>query len=87
MVRAHDPHGMEEAAAQLPATVRLCADPYEVAAGADAMVLMTEWNIYRGLDLARLRDSMSGRVFVDLRNVYEPAAMRSLGFRYHGVGR
>ena len=51
------------------------------------MVLMTEWNVYRGLDLARLRDSMSGRVFVDLRNVYEPAAMRSLGFRYHGVGR
>ena len=63
------------------------ADPYEVAKTADAVVLMTEWNAYRGLDLERVRDSMRGRVFVDLRNVYEPGAMRALGFRYCGVGR
>ena len=86
-IRAHDPQGMEAAAAHLPETVRFCADPYEVAEGADAVVLMTEWNAYRGLDLERIRDSMDGRVFVDLRNVYEPGSMRTLGFRYFGVGR
>ena len=86
-VRAHDPQGMDEAAAWLPESVRYCADPYEVAKTADAVVLMTEWNAYRGLDLERVRDSMCGRVFVDLRNVYEPDAMRALGFRYCGVGR
>ena len=86
-VRAHDPQGMDEAAARLPESVRFCADPYEVAKTADAVVLMTEWNAYRGLDLERVRDSMRGRAFVDLRNVYEPGAMRALGFRYCGVGR
>ena len=78
---------MDEAAACLPDSIRFCSDPYEVAETADAVVLMTEWNAYRGLDLERIRDSMRGRVFVDLRNVYEPGAMRSLGFRYCGVGR
>ena len=86
-IRAHDPQGMHEAASRLPESVQFCADPYEVAESADAVVLMTEWNAYRGLDLERVRDSMSGRVFVDLRNVYEPHAMRALGFRYCGVGR
>jgi len=86
-VRAHDPQGMDEAAARLPESVRFCADPYAVAETADAVVLMTEWNAYRGLDLERVRDAMCGRVFVDLRNVYEPDAMRALGFRYCGVGR
>ena len=86
-VRAHDPQGMDEAATRLPGSVRFCRDPYEVAETADAVVLMTEWNSYRGLDLERIRDSMCGRAFVDLRNVYEPDTMRSLGFRYWGVGR
>ena len=86
-VRAHDPQGMDEAAAWLPDSVRFCRDPYEAAEAADAVVLLTEWNAYRGLDLERVRDSMRGRAFVDLRNVYEPDTMRSLGFRYCGVGR
>ena len=86
-VRAHDPQGMEEAASRLPDSIRFCGDPYEAAETADAVVLMTEWNAYRGLDLERIRDEMRGRVFVDLRNVYEPDTMRSLGFRYCGVGR
>ena len=86
-VKAHDPQGMDEAAARLPESVRFCPDPYRASEGVDAVVLMTEWNAYRGLDLARIRDSMRGRAFVDLRNVYEPAAMRRLGFRYCGVGR
>ena len=86
-LRAHDPQGMAAAATLLPESVRFCSDPYEVAEGADALVLMTEWNAYRGLDLARVRDAMRGSVFVDLRNVYEPGAMGALGFRYCGVGR
>ena len=48
---------------------------------------MTEWNAYRNLDLKRIRDTMSGNVFVDLRNVYEPEDMEALGFEYFGVGR
>ena len=86
-VRAHDPQGMRAAAPHLPESVHYCSDPYEVAEAADAIVLMTEWNAYRGLDLERIRDSMDGRAFVDLRNVYEPDTMRGLGFRYLGVGR
>ena len=62
-------------------------DMYETFAGVDAVVLMTEWNVYRGLDLARMRDAMEGDLFVDLRNVYEPGDMRELGFTYVGVGR
>lgn len=86
-LQVHDPQGMERAKQFLPGDVRFCADPYEVAEEADAIVLMTEWNTYRGLDLEAIRKAMRGRVFVDLRNVYEPDAMAALGFRYCGVGR
>ena len=55
--------------------------------GADALVLITEWNEFRALSPARLRDTMRGRIMVDLRNVYDPAAMRQAGFDYHCVGR
>ncbi len=86
-VRAHDPQGLEEAAKLLPPEVELCHDLYETLHDADAVVLMTEWNVYRGLDLARVRRHMRGNVFVDLRNVYEPDRMREAGFHYAGVGR
>jgi len=66
---------------------RYCDDIYETLQGADALVLMTEWNAYRGLDLDDVMARMPGRVFVDLRNVYEPAQMREQGFEYVGVGR
>lgn len=85
-VRAYDPAGMEEARKLLP-TVTLCANAYEAAAGADALVLMTEWNQFRNLDLERIKSSLTRPVFVDLRNVYEPAHMAALGFRYSSVGR
>ena len=87
VVRAHDPHGMREAKLLLPGAVNYCEDPYSVFDGADAVVLMTEWNLYRGLDLKEVMKRMSGRVFVDLRNVYEPALMRAAGFEYYCVGR
>ena len=87
VIRAHDPHGMEEAKPLLPEALTYCTGVDQAISGADAVVLMTEWNAYRGLDLADIRQKMRGNVFVDLRNVYEPDLMRSAGFAYHCVGR
>jgi len=87
VVRAHDPQGVEEAKKVLPSGIDYRADIYETLTGADAVVLLTEWNAYRGLDLERVRRLMRGDVFVDLRNVYEPARMKAAGFRYDSVGR
>jgi UDPglucose 6-dehydrogenase len=86
-IRAHDPQGMKEARNFLPDSVQYCEDIYMTCKGADAVVLMTEWNVYRGLDLARIRKDMRGNVFVDLRNVYERKQMEKAGFTYHCVGR
>ena len=86
-IRAHDPQGMHEARNLLPADIEYCDDMYEATLGAHAVVLMTEWNAYRGLDLERLKSDMSGHLFIDLRNVYEPDVMRRAGFDYVGVGR
>lgn len=86
-IKAHDPKGMEEARHYLPATVEYVDNAYQAAQDADCVVLLTEWNQYRALDLDRLRDTMRTPVFIDLRNVYEPNTMKSLGFQYTGVGR
>ena len=85
-VRAYDPAAMAKAAALLPG-VTLCRDAYEAAAGCDAVVLVTDWNEFKELDLRRLRAAMAGPLLVDGRNVYEPARMTALGFVYAGVGR
>ncbi len=85
-VRAHDPQAMEEAGKLIPG-VKYCSNPYEACEGADAVVLMTEWNEYRALDLLRIKKALKSPIFVDLRNVYRPAAMKSLGFEYCSVGR
>ncbi len=87
IIRAHDPEGEHEAKKLLPSGITYCAGPYEAVSGADAVVLLTEWNAYRALDLDRLKQLMSGRVFCDLRNVYDPAIMRNSGFHYVSVGR
>ena len=86
-IRAHDPEGMDEAKKLLPDGIEYMDGPYEAIEGADAVVLMTEWNAYRGLDLERINAAMNGHVFVDLRNVYEPEQMREAGFQYTCVGR
>jgi len=65
----------------------LGADEYDAATGADALVLATEWNQFRSLDLERLRDTLNEPIVVDLRNVYDPEGMRAQGFRYTCVGR
>jgi len=85
-IRVYDPAAMDEAKAILRG-VHYCADPYDVAAGCDALVLLTEWNQFRRLDLDRLKKLMKTPIFVDLRNVYDPSKMKGAGFRYCGVGR
>jgi len=86
-IRAFDPEGMQLAKPLLPGDVTYCRDAFDAVQGADALVLITEWNEFRALSPTRLRDAMRGRVLVDLRNVYDPVAMRQAGFDYHCVGR
>ena len=86
-IRAHDPQGMHEAAALLPKGITYCERPYEVFDAADAGLLLTEWNLYRGLDMAAAKRRMRGDAFIDLRNAYDPPTMRALGFNYDSVGR
>jgi UDPglucose 6-dehydrogenase len=85
-VRACDPRALEEANRVLPGIVP-CADAYEACAGADVLVIMTEWNQYRMLDLDRVKDLLTQPRMVDLRNVYKPESARAAGFRYVSVGR
>ena len=85
-VKAFDPAAMEEARAVLP-KLELGSDPYDVAKGSDAIVLVTEWNQFRRLDLERIKCLLNRPIFIDLRNVYEPDHMKRLGFDYTCVGR
>jgi len=85
-VRAYDPAAMERARELMP-ELEYRRDAYEVADGADGVVVVTEWNEFRQLDLRRLQRSMRNPVLVDGRNIYDPERMRSLGFTYRGVGR
>jgi len=87
IIRAHDPQGVREAKQLLPKQVEYFEDVYEMLSGADACVLMTEWNEYRGLDPERIRALMASNVFIDLRNVYEHSVMKAYGFEYTCVGR
>jgi len=87
LIRAYDPEGMDQARPLLPPGVTYCRDALDAAAGADGLVLITEWNQFRAISPVRLKDAMRGRVLVDLRNVWDPVAMRQAGFDYHGVGR
>ena len=85
-VQAYDPEAIEEARRILP-ELDYCPDVYSTAEGADLLVLATEWNQFRNLDFERIKESMRRPILVDLRNVYEPERVRSLGFEYYGVGR
>jgi len=86
-IQAHDPQGADEAKSLLPDGIHYCDDAYAAADSADAVVLMTEWNAYRNLDLERLAKVMNDCVFVDLRNVYDAATLQHAGFNYTCVGR
>jgi UDPglucose 6-dehydrogenase len=86
-LRAFDPAGMEAARSLLPDTVVYCRDALDAASGADAVVVVTEWNEFRAISPARLRSVMRGDVVVDLRNVWDPVAFRQVGFQYSGIGK
>jgi len=86
-IKAHDPEGVEEAKTLLPESIQYMDSIEAAIKDADAIVLMTEWNQYRGLDLAKVKSLMKGNVFVDLRNVYEKGLMEKHGFEYTCVGR
>jgi UDPglucose 6-dehydrogenase len=85
-VRAYDPVAMSEAK-KLPLQIEYADDEYAAVTGADALVFITEWNQFRALDLARIRDLMATPKVADLRNIYDPDDMKELGFQYVGVGR
>ena len=86
IIRAYDPEGVEQARAMLE-NVEFSPDPYAAAEGASAIVLVTEWDELRALDLKRMADILADPLFVDLRNVYSPDEARRAGLRYFGVGR
>jgi UDPglucose 6-dehydrogenase len=87
LIRAYDPEGMEQARPLLPPGVVYCKNTMEAVAGADATLLITEWNEFRALSPAKLREAMRGNVLMDLRNVYDPMSMRQAGFAYYAIGR
>lgn len=86
-VRAFDPEGMDEAKKLLPDGVVYCDDSYATMPGAEALVIVTEWNAFRALDLSRIKSLLAAPRVIDLRNVYEPAEMRDQGFDYRSIGR
>ncbi len=85
-IRAFDPEGMDEARPLLP-DVEFCRDAYDAITGADAVVVLTEWNEFRALDPARMKRLLRRPVMVDLRNIYEPGTMKAAGIDYSCVGR
>ncbi|WP_457488071.1 UDP-glucose dehydrogenase family protein [Tardiphaga sp. P5_C10] len=85
-VQAYDPVGMEQARHELP-DITYCDDAYACATGADALVIVTEWEQFRALDLAQVKQKMKQPVIVDLRNIYRPEEMEKAGFTYESVGR
>jgi len=85
-VKAFDPQGMENARAML-SKVEFCSNAYDCARGAAALVIVTEWNEFRALDLRHVKELLTAPVMVDLRNIYKPEEMSRLGFRYASIGR
>jgi UDPglucose 6-dehydrogenase len=85
-VRAYDPIAMKEAQKIMP-EVKMAENPYKLAEGCDLLMVTTEWNEFRQLDLRRIKDAMNQPFIFDGRNIYEPEKMAEIGFRYRGVGR
>jgi UDPglucose 6-dehydrogenase len=86
-ILAHDPKGIPEARKLLPNEVKYITDIYKGAREADAVVILTEWDEYKTLDLERLKRNLKGKDFIDLRNLYDPKTLQSLGFDYVSIGR
>ncbi len=86
LIKAYDPVAMPNAARVLK-DIKLCEDSYDLVEGCDAVILATEWNEFKNIDLARVKSLMKLPIFIDGRNLYDPAAMYELGFIYRGLGR
>lgn len=86
LVRAYDPVGMPGTARLIP-DLGMAEDPYSLAEGCDALVICTEWNEFKQLDLTRIHSVMNTKLIIDGRNIYEPREMAALGFSYRGIGR
>jgi UDPglucose 6-dehydrogenase len=87
LIKAHDPEALAAAQKIFGDKIEYGSDPYQVASGADALVIITEWNAYRRLDLAQLKTVMKRPVLFDFRNLYAPDEAKNAGFVYEGVGR
>jgi len=85
-IRTYDPVAMEDAKQILP-KITYCKDAYDAVKGSDGVVIVTEWNQFRNLDFGRIKKLAKGTFFFDLRNIYEPARVRKIGFKYYSVGR
>src|SRR5512146_2466190 len=86
-VRAHDPKAMESAHAVFGDTLVYAKDPYDAIDGAHALIVVTEWLVYRNPDFERMKEALQRPLVIDGRNLYEPARMAALGFEYHAIGR
>jgi UDPglucose 6-dehydrogenase len=86
-VKAYDPAAMENVRRVYGDRISYCEDSYDAVRGADALVIMTEWNEFRVLDLERAKSLLARAVVFDCRNVYQPEAMEKMGFSYHSFGR
>jgi len=85
-IRAYDPAAMEDAKKIFP-KINYCKDSYDAAKGADAVVIITEWNQFRNLDLGKIKSLTKGEFFFDFRNIYDPDKVKGMGFKYYSVGR
>jgi UDPglucose 6-dehydrogenase len=85
-IRAYDPVCTKEENKIMP-KLKYCKDPYDAAKGADALIIMTEWNEFRNLELDRIKKLLKEPFFFDLRNIYDPQRMKDRGFHYYCVGR
>ena len=85
-IKCFDPLAMENARKILP-DLTYCQDEYETARDSDALVIATEWNQFRNLDLSKIKKLLKTPIFIDLRNLYKPSQVKALGFIYEGIGR
>ena len=86
-VKAYDPAAVANDRKVQADGVTYCQGPYEAAVGADALAILTEWDEFRNLDMARIKKLLITPIVVDARNVLDPGPLRELGFEYHGMGR
>lgn len=85
-IKAYDPEAMQKSK-EILKDVEYCDDPYEVSAGADALVILTEWNEFREIDMGKIRDLLKNPIVIDGRNIYDPEEMRQKGIYYASIGR